>query len=70
MTYRAIVGALQRLINKPTGGRYRHIGGVEVQTVFYPASNSVAVYVEGQYMTDEDQAAALIYQMHRQSGIA
>ena len=53
---------LQKIIDKPTGSRIVHIAGVEVQTVYYPASDSVAIFVLGEKMYSFDYAANTIYQ--------
>jgi hypothetical protein len=65
MKYKAIEKAILRAMQKPGT---RHIAGVEVQTVRYPASGERAVYVLGEKMTSGVHAAGVVYEMQCTSG--
>ena len=70
MTFPGIKAAVEDLVRKTSSQRTRHIAGVEVQTTWFKASRSIGIFVQGRKVDDVEEAASLIWEMYRSSGLA
>lgn len=65
MKFSTIEKKIRALVEKPTGHRVRQVAGVEVQTVFYPASKSTGIFVLGEKFESIYTAAQVVYEFQK-----